>query len=131
MSDLEDRGTFWDGLDKFLGTNQMQGAMAGCVAALLVDRESVVVAVTNLGAELFGYSPGEIIGVHINDLMAEEFRSRHEQFVDQYWQNPKTLQMGLRKIPGLKKNGTAFSATFWLKPVPGKESELVFVQLFA
>ncbi|MFK7821922.1 MAG: PAS domain-containing protein [Planctomycetaceae bacterium] len=110
---------FWDRIETVLGGNQMMRALKESLAAVLVDlSNSSIVGVTPLACQLFGYPEQELIGVHLERLIPEQYRHQHLDFVAEYEQHPRSARMGDRRLPGLREDGTVFTSSIWLVPAP-------------
>ena len=109
----------------FLHTNEMLKALTTSLAACLVSlEESTILGCTPVFADLFGYDSDELLGKHIDKLVPDEYREGHADLVENFRQNPRMIQMGDRRIPGKRKDGTLFTSTIWIIP-NGKYALLV------
>ncbi len=79
----------------------------------------------NLAAErIFGYSASEVLGLNVNMLMPEPYKSGHDGYLRSYLatHQPKVIGIG-RKVQGLRKNGEVFPmhlAVTQIKSVAGR-----------
>lgn len=82
-------------------------------AIISIDKDQNII-LFNEGAEtIFGYKKNEIQGKHLNLLIPERFRTRHQQHVGHFSTGPNTSRrMGERGVTiyGLRKNGEEFPA---------------------
>nr|WP_246223686.1 PAS domain-containing sensor histidine kinase [Fulvivirga kasyanovii] len=76
---------------------------------LVVDREGTIVMANTACNNLFGYNPGEMIGLKVEDLVPPSLRHTHVKDRKTYEKHPSPRQMGKgRDLSGRKKNGTEF-----------------------
>jgi PAS domain S-box-containing protein len=85
---------------------------------LIVDRTgSILFASTQMQA-VFGYKPHELLGVRIESLMPERFRSGHISFFKSYFSTPKPRPMGAGlDLYALHKDGREFPVEISLSPL--------------
>jgi len=103
--------------ERLLGTSTLVSAMRESLSVILVDLEtSKIKGITPNCLDLFGYNEQELIGEHLEMLLPKEFRKRHKEYVKEYRNNPRTIRMGDRKIPSVRKDGSGFTANIWLIP---------------
>ena len=108
---------FWRQADQFLGSQALINALRSTLAAALFNtKKGTVVGCTQSMVQLFGYdSESELIGRSLDLLIPEQYRDA-----------PKALQMGERKLPGLRRDGTVFTMSIWLIPVGPDEVLTLF-----
>lgn len=90
---------------------ELDHAIAECVAAFVVDLQTAVIVRATTPAEiLFGYEPGELKGRMIHDLVPADLRNAHRVWFKQYADAPSTRPMGVRgvRLKGLGKDGLEF-----------------------
>lgn len=117
---------FWEAAALFCET-ELNNAMAGCLAAMVIDIKSLkVVAASKFCDDVFAYGRGRLAGVHINELMPEEFRDRHDDLVEAWKKNPRAMVMGERRIPCLGGDGKQFTCTVHLTPWTENKALIVF-----
>lgn len=93
--------------------------VAACVPYIVVDLETqVIVMVSDLTSETFGYVPGELIGKCIHDLVPVSIRQRHTEHVASFAANPSRRRMGTQEmlLRGVKRDGSEFSVEIGLEP---------------
>ena len=77
---------------------------------LISNRQGVIIEANPSAETMFGYEAGTLIGLLIEDLMPESFRTLHQAHREGYNQKPKARAMGQsRDLFGQRKNGTVFS----------------------
>jgi PAS domain S-box-containing protein len=87
-------------------------------AILVTDHSGSIRAANPRAAELFGYSPDELIRKSIEDLLPERFRRGHPAHRENYHAHPRARQMGAAlNLFGLRKDGTEFPVDIMLKPL--------------
>ena len=81
-------------------------AETSCEGIVIIDRESRLLFVNPAAAALFGYTPEELVGQPLTNLMPEELRAAHKTGIAAY------LESGTRKLawrgielPGLHRSG--------------------------
>ena len=90
-----------------------------CPDAILVTDADGVIRIANLrSTDLFGYTPEELFGKPIDDLVPERFRRSHRNERENYSAHPRTRTMGSStNLFGLRKDGTEFPADIMLRPL--------------
>src|ERR1022692_353773 len=63
-------------------------------AILVADAQGIIRAANPRTAELFGYTPDELIGLSVESLVPARFRGRHPSHRENYAAHPRTRQMG-------------------------------------
>ena len=64
-------------------------------ALYIVGRDSSIVFANQHAEHLFGYEPGQIVGVEIEALIPERYRQRHVELRSEFWVDPAVRPMGL------------------------------------
>ena len=87
--------------------------------AVFVAEKSGVIVRANIQAErFFGYDRKELIGLQIETLIPERFRSKHPEHRRDYGAQPHTRPMGAGlELYGLRKDGREFPVDIMLSPV--------------
>ncbi len=87
-------------------------------AILVTDGLGVIRVANPRAAELFGYTPDELIGMKVESLVPARFRGRHPAHRENYSEHPRTRQMGAAmNLFALRKDGSEFAVDIMLKPV--------------
>lgn len=95
-------------------------------AILVSDTNSTIQAANPRASELFGYSPDELLGMSVDQLVPQRFRSRHPAHRENYSAHPRARQMGAAlNLFALRKDGTEFPVDIMLKPVPSEAGLIV------
>lgn len=81
-------------------------------AIITVDQTQRIIHFNRGAAEIFGYSPADAIGRHLNILIPARYRAGHDAHMQRFAQAPETARrMGERReIFGLRSDGTEFPA---------------------
>ncbi|HKW48052.1 MAG TPA: ATP-binding protein [Gemmatimonadaceae bacterium] len=89
------------------------GILAIAADAVITVDESHRIIHFNKGAEeIFGWSSGEALGQHLNTLLPERFRPRHDAFVEEFGRGAESARrMGHRReVAGRRRDGSEFPA---------------------
>lgn len=91
-------------------------------ATILVNETGEIVLCNKEISTMFGYNNQELVGLQLEVLIPERFRSRHPENQKKYFNNPRMREMGSGlELYGLKKNGTELPVEISLNPVRIKE----------
>ncbi len=93
-------------------------------AMLIIDPSGTIRFTNRQVSALFGYPHDEIIGLSIEQLMPERFRTRHAGHRQQYGNGVRPMGAGL-ELYGLRKNGTEFPVEISLSPIDDGDQVLV------
>jgi PAS domain S-box-containing protein len=75
-------------------------------AVVTIDEASVIRFVNPAAERIFGYAPGELIGMHMTALMPDYLRRLHEEGVRRYVETgAKHISWDGVELPGLHKSG--------------------------
>jgi PAS domain S-box-containing protein len=84
---------------------------------VIIDAAGLIRSANGQVSALFGYSPDEIIGHSIEELMPERFRARHVEHRKHYVANPRVRPMGFGlALFGQRRDGTEFPMEISLHP---------------
>lgn len=88
-------------------------------ALILVDARGTIIYANSHCHTLFGYPPGALAGLLIEQLIPPESRSSHVAHRNAYVLEPRLREMGNRNMPllGLRQDGTRFRAEIRLAPI--------------
>src|SRR6266404_9998215 len=93
---------------------------------LAANREGQIVLVNAQTEELFGYGPGELLGLHFDVPLPQLFREEHELQIAGYTRAPglRPGRVGL-ELRGLRKDGTELLLEMSLCSVDAPDGPLV------
>ena len=95
-------------------------------AMVIVDQHGIIVLVNALTKRMFGYSPEELIGNHVEILMPLQMRDSHEDHRLAYSTDPHPREMsGGLELLGLRKDGSQFPIEVSLSPLETTQGVLV------
>ncbi len=95
-------------------------------AMVIVDQHGIIVLVNALTKRMFGYSPEELIGKHVEILMPLQMRDSHGDRRLAYSTDPKQREMsGGLELLGLRKDKSQFSIEVSLSPLETTQGVLV------
>ncbi len=93
---------------------------------VVVNDQGSVVLVNPQAERMFGYSREEFIGLRIEDLVPQRFRSAHVHHRKGFAKQPSQRGMGAgRDLHARRKDGSEFPVEIGLTPVPSPEGLLV------
>jgi len=87
--------------------------------AMIAINEQALITTFNAAAEkMFGRSEEEVLGRPLDQLMPEEFRQRHREYVTSYFATgkPDSAIGKVVELPGLRRDGTVFPMEISLAP---------------
>jgi PAS domain S-box-containing protein len=80
-------------------------------AMLVVDSEGRIVLANDAAERLFGYPPGQLAGVEVDELVPDEARPEHPANRASYLRAPEPRAMGGRQpLRGRRRDGSTFPA---------------------
>ncbi|GMU51337.1 MAG: hypothetical protein AMXMBFR33_04830 [Candidatus Xenobia bacterium] len=97
-----------------------RSVLEGAPDGLMVVDQQGVIRLANLQSErLFGYEPGELVGLPVERLVPHEAQAAHPGLVQSFFRDLKAREMGSgRELRGLRKDGTTFLVEIGLSPLP-------------
>ncbi|TJY56604.1 PAS domain S-box protein [Sinimarinibacterium sp. CAU 1509] len=85
---------------------------------VLIDAEGRIVLVNAQAERLFGYSRHELIGLAVEQLVPDKYRSGHLMRREGFFAEPRAREMGVGvELPGRRKDGTEFPVEISLSPI--------------
>ena len=76
---------------------------------IMIDRQGMIVSVSTVGAQLFGYDALDLVGQNVRILMPEPFRSGHDSYIRNYLSTHRAKVLGIgRDTLGRRKSGEIF-----------------------
>jgi len=87
-------------------------------ATVMVDREGRIAIVNHLAEQMFGYSPGELIGQLVEVLLPARTRTKHAQLQQTFQLHPQQRAMGSGlELLASRKDGSEFPVDIMLSPM--------------
>ncbi len=97
---------------------------------IMIDSQGRIILTNKAISQLFGYSPDELIGISIEQLVPHRFRSKHPAQRSQFFANPHPRKMGAgRDLFGLHKNGTEVPVEIGLNPFKTEDGTFVLASV--
>ena len=91
-------------------------------ALLVVGRDGVIVFANQHAGRLFGYEPGQLVGVEIEALIPESKRRRHVKLRTAFFDDAVVRPMGAgRELHALRSDGLEFPVEVGIGPADGGE----------
>ena len=89
---------------------QLQAIIDTAIDGIItINSKGIVETLNPSAANLFGYTPDEVIGHNIAILMPEPYHSEHDGYIHRYQTTRKPHIIGIgREVSGKKKNGDIF-----------------------
>jgi two-component system sensor kinase FixL len=79
-------------------------------AVISIDRQGRIVLFNSSAEKIFGYARDEVVGRKVNMLMAEPYRSEHDDYIERYERTGEARAIGrIRTVTAQRKNGEAFT----------------------
>ena len=95
-------------------------------AIVMVSVTGRIVLVNSQAEQVFGYGRGELIGLPVEMLLPERFRSAHNLHRSTFYASPRTRTMGAGlELYGIRKSGEEFPVEISLSPLVTEEGTLV------
>lgn len=84
---------------------------------LVVDLDGRIVFANAATLTVFGHEPSTLVGQHLEVLIPQQARSRHQTHLDRFQKQPQHRPMGVGlTLSGLKADGSEFAAEVSLNP---------------
>lgn len=76
---------------------------------IIINEYGIMEAINPAAAELFGYTPDEVVGENVKLLMPPPDHAHHDDYIKNYKQTGIKKIIGIgREVEGLRKDGTVF-----------------------
>jgi two-component system sensor kinase FixL len=91
-------------------------------AVVLFDHEGRIELLNHAGERMFGYNEEEVIGLKVNILLPEPYRSQQDDYLRRYidQREPRIIGIG-RELMAKRRDGSEFAAEFAVGHVKGTE----------
>jgi len=91
-------------------------------AVVLFDHEGRIELLNHAGERMFGYNEEDVIGLKVNILLPEPYRSQHDDYLRQYIEagEPRIIGIG-RELLAKRRDGSEFSAELAIGRVQGTD----------
>lgn len=91
---------------------------AAPVGMMLTGPGGIIESANGIAQQAFGYAPGALIGLSVDDLLPPKIRAQHAQHRQDFAREPKTrLMMPERELMGQRQDGTLFPLEVGLAPI--------------
>lgn len=87
------------------------------MAVLIVSRDGQIIEAANDRMLEFGYTPRELIGQSMRNLVPDDKLAIHDRGVEEYWKNPTVRRMAGRRLSIKHALGHAVPAYIALAPI--------------
>ncbi|WP_198265047.1 sensor histidine kinase [sulfur-oxidizing endosymbiont of Gigantopelta aegis] len=96
------------------------------IALLIINKDGLIVMANNNAAQVFQYSQDELINMNVSELIPENIRPKHQQYLDSYCNAPVNREMnnGLT-ITARRQSGEIFPAEVGLNPVDDQDEMFI------
>lgn len=94
---------------------------------VIIDRAGNIVVTNSCIQSTFAYSPDEMVGLPVETLMPERYRTSHAQHRHTYFRFPEIRPMGTGlELYGRRKDGTEFPVEISLGPFESEHGSFVW-----
>ncbi|HKE93188.1 MAG TPA: PAS domain S-box protein, partial [Povalibacter sp.] len=95
---------------------------AAADAVVLFDHEGRIELLNHAGERMFGYNEEDVIGLKVNILLPEPYRSQHDNYLRQYIEagEPRIVGIG-RELLAKRRDGSEFAAELAIGRVQGTD----------
>ncbi|MFI5340138.1 MAG: ATP-binding protein [Candidatus Methylomirabilales bacterium] len=94
---------------------------------LLVRTDGAIVFANEQAGRTFGYTPEELTGLHVDELVPGRFRIAHTQQRQEFLRSGSFREIGARQnLSGLRKDGSEVLVEIGLSPLETAEGQMVY-----
>jgi PAS domain S-box-containing protein len=98
-------------------------------ALLIVGRDGSIAFANQHAERLFGYEPGQLVGVEIEALLPERYRQRHVELRAKFSVDPSVRPMGFgRELFARSRDGREFPVEIGIGPADQEECSVAVVR---
>ncbi|MBW2243171.1 MAG: sigma 54-interacting transcriptional regulator [Deltaproteobacteria bacterium] len=98
-------------------------------ALLIVGRDGPIVFANRHAERLFGYEPGQLVGVEIEALLPEQYRQRHAKLRAEFSVDPAVRPMGYgRELFARSSDGREFPVEIGIGPADREERAVAVIR---
>lgn len=91
-------------------------------AVVLFDHEGRIELLNHAGERMFGYNEEDVIGLKVNILLPEPYRSQHDNYLRQYVETGEPRMIGIgRELLAKRRDGSEFAAELAIGRVQGTD----------
>ncbi len=97
---------------------------------IMIDATRRITLVNHLAEELLGYARGELVGMTLEAIVPDRFRSSHQGQVNHFFRQPEARPMGAnRELVARRKDGSEVPVEIGLSPLETSEGPCVLASL--
>ena len=99
-------------------------------AIILVDKEGRIKLANSQAERFFGYDRMELMGLNVDRLVPERFRTNHTGYRTGFMNDPQVRSMGMgRDLRALRKDDSEFPVEIGLTPIERREGLLIMATI--
>jgi len=89
---------------------RLQGIIDTAIDGIItIDNRGNIETINRAAAEMFGYSPTDVVGNNVKMLMPQPYRREHDGYLNRYHETKEKRIIGIgREVKGQRKDGTTF-----------------------
>ena len=99
-------------------------------AIVLVDKDGRISLVNSQAERFFGYDRSKLVGLNVDQLVPERFRSHHAGYRAGFLSDPQPRPIGVgRDLYGLRQDGSEFPIEIGLSPIETRDGLLIMATI--